>query len=110
MKDGSTTLQLVISLNLRYVIGLLVYFGADLENIDDMGSTALILRAMSNADVRRLIDSGSNVNVMDRFGFTAMHYAVETNDIANIRHMLRQITMSISVIDTAETSLHITRH
>ncbi|GAA5860258.1 hypothetical protein JCM3774_000360 [Rhodotorula dairenensis] len=62
----------------------------DLDGRDEDGNPALVLAAaFGHAEaVRLLVESGAHVNEADRAGWTALHWAVQNNDIPIASYLL----------------------
>jgi ankyrin repeat protein len=89
MKDGSTAIQEAIKREQMFFVGSLLKNGADTENVDNTDSTPLLTLAQINGDVSVLLHYNANVNVMDMYGHTPLHYAIHFDSVRNCEAILQ---------------------
>lgn len=114
--NGTTALQLGLKLGslstIRFLIG---YDGIDLESPDSMGQSPLHICAQRPKNKRYPVNIASEIlsrctstlNMQDKAGKTALHYAVENGDRRMINLLLRHNRADINIQDASGyTPLH----
>ena len=79
---GTTALQEALRLNNADLVKYLLEKGADIEDRDEQGNTALLYALKSDAQpeiISILLQNGANVNVKDATGLKSISYALERN-------------------------------
>lgn len=77
MKDGNSALITVARMKNRKEVEYLLHHGANIEDENEEGVSALCCAALDNAPVimQCLIEHSANVNHRNSAGYTALHYA-----------------------------------
>lgn len=67
-----------------------INLGDTILKSDEFGRTALINAAIDGKrnDVSRLLDEGADPDIVDKGGWSAIHYASQRNDVQTIRLLL----------------------
>jgi len=83
-------IEAVESNNLKMVKEL-IKAGANLDILDNIGNTALILASYRNniEIAKELIKAGANVNSQDKYGSTALIYASYKNNIEITKELIK---------------------
>jgi ankyrin repeat protein len=90
-------IHLAISLNCtfnecRYFVEKLVHIGAQVDDKDLGGRTALSLSVIEfpESDISFLLNLGANPNLPDRLGATSLHYAAQTGSNDNLKRLIER--------------------
>lgn len=90
MLTGKSLLHLGVASGSHEMVDLLIKKGADLEQIDNLGSTAVLeaIKTHNNYAFKKLLDAGASVNHQDNFGYTPLMYSAETGETRIIEPLL----------------------
>ena len=91
-KDGSTALMSALKLDYSKIVEMLLEHGADVNEKDNNGTTALMLSVNDvmiwRETVKMLLEHGADVNEKDNNGYTALMLSVNDDNVKTVKMLL----------------------